>query len=66
MFTCLSIKYNLPHLTYTEQSALLKNRGLIVNDAELSLTDKEELKAAFGGAMRIKEAYHGLQREIYR
>ena len=33
---------------------------------ELSQTDKEELKAAFGGAMRIKEAYHGLQREIYR
>ena len=33
---------------------------------ELSLTDKEELKATFGGAMRIKEAYHGLQKEIYR
>lgn len=33
---------------------------------DLSGTDKEELKAAFGTAALIKEAYHGLQKEIYR
>ena len=30
--------YDKPHLTYTDQTALLKNRGLIVNDAEFAVS----------------------------